>query len=42
MLNILMIALFIILRIVIPATVLLSLGEMIKRRAHIPGNLQGA
>jgi len=42
MLNIWMIALFGILRIGIPAAVLLSLGEAIKRRAQYPDNLQGA
>lgn len=42
MLNILIVALFIILRIVVPATVLLSLGEIIKRRTQIQGTLRGA
>jgi len=42
MLNFWMIALFAVLRIGIPATVLLSLGEVIKRRTQYPGNLRGA
>jgi len=42
MLNFWMIALFTILRIGIPAAVLLTLGEVIKRRTQYPGNLRGA
>lgn len=42
MMNYLMIALFVVLRIGIPAAVLLSLGEVFKRRNLYPGNLRGA
>jgi membrane protein insertase Oxa1/YidC/SpoIIIJ len=42
MMNYWMIALFVVLRIGIPAAVLLSLGEVLKRRNQYPGNLRGA
>lgn len=41
MMNYWMIALFVVLRIGIPAAVLLSLGEVLKRRNQYPGNLRG-
>ncbi|MFC2064657.1 hypothetical protein ACFLXB_06140 [Chloroflexota bacterium] len=42
MLSILTIALFIILRIVIPVVLLLAIGESIRRYDKIPGNPRGA
>lgn len=42
MLNALIIALFTLLRIGIPAAILLTIGELVKRNARTPGNLRGA
>jgi hypothetical protein len=42
MLTTLIIALLTVLRIGIPAAVLLTLGEVVKRRNQNPGNLRGA
>ena len=42
MLSILIVALFTILRIVVPVVLLLAIGESIRRHDRIPGNPRGA